>query len=75
MWLKMEPDKVSRLTLCKMEESMRQGEVPQLEEGDSVVVWWEGDLFRGVIIKILEEGSSNLSAVSPWIFDSNTLTP
>ena len=52
----MEPDKVSRLTLCKMEESMRQGEVPQLEEGDSVVVWWEGDLYRVVIIKILEEG-------------------
>ena len=52
----MEPDKVSRLTLCKMEESMRQGEVPQLEEGDSVVVWWEGDLYRGVIIKILEVG-------------------
>ena len=52
----MEPDKVSRLTLCKMEESMRQGEVPQLEEGDSVVVWWEGDLYRVVIIKILEVG-------------------
>merc|ERR1719318_1719897 len=37
------------------EENMRQGEVPQLEEGDSVVGWWEGDLYRGVIIKILEE--------------------
>ena len=47
---------MSRLSLCKKEENMRQGEVPQLEEGDSVVVWWEGDLYRVVIIKILEVG-------------------
>ena len=46
-WLQMEPDKVDRLTVCKEEESMRQGEVPQLEEGDNVVGWWDGDLYRG----------------------------
>ena len=28
-----EPDKVDRLTLCMKEEGLRQGEVPQLDQG------------------------------------------
>ena len=43
------------MTLCLKEECLGQSEVPQLQEGDSMVGWWEGDLYRGVIIKILEE--------------------
>ena len=46
---------MDRLNLCLKEECLGQSEVPQLQEGGSMMGWWEGDLYRGVIIKILEE--------------------
>ena len=33
---------MDRLTLCLKEECLGQSEVPQLQEGDSMVGWWKG---------------------------------
>ena len=59
-WLQMEPDNVVRLG---EKERVGDGEGPLLSVEECVVGWWEGDWYRGVVIKILEMGDIHVRFV------------
>ena len=59
-WLQMEPDNVIRLG---EKERVGDCEGPLLAVGECVVGWWEGDWYRGVVIKTLEMGEVHVRFV------------
>ena len=61
LWLQMEPDNVVRLG--EKERVGDDGEGPLVSVGECVVGWWEGDWYRGVVIKILEMGDIHVRFV------------